>query len=97
MCLGLLFSASMFSHTSKPEENALRHHPDSCARETSGCSLSLLLRGFTYNAVSSRSKPPPVGYDGQMLVQAVEVDYDYNSSRVSAVGNVQLHLFVCAE
>jgi LPS-assembly protein len=32
-----------------------------------------------------------------MLVQAVEVDYDYNSSRVSAVGNVQLHLFVCAD
>ncbi len=28
--------------------------------------------------------------DGQMLVQAVEVDYDYNNSRVSAVGNVQM-------
>ena len=25
-----------------------------------------------------------------MLVQAVEVDYDYNNSRVSAVGNVQM-------
>ena len=25
-----------------------------------------------------------------MLVQATEVDYDYNNSRVSAVGNVQL-------
>jgi LPS-assembly protein len=28
--------------------------------------------------------------DGQMLVQAVEVDYDYNNQRVSAVGNVQM-------
>ncbi len=28
--------------------------------------------------------------DGQMLVQATEVDYDYNNSRVSAVGNVQM-------
>jgi len=25
-----------------------------------------------------------------MLVQAVEVDYDYNNQRVSAVGNVQM-------
>ena len=28
--------------------------------------------------------------NGQMLVQAVEVDYDYNNQRVSAVGNVQM-------
>ena len=48
-------------------------------------------QGFTYNP-----RPPrPVitarpANDGQMLVQAVEVDYDYNNSRVSAVGNVQL-------
>jgi LPS-assembly protein len=47
-------------------------------------------QGFIYNTVSSRPKPPPVEHDGQMLVQAVEVDYDYNKSRVSAVGNVQL-------
>ena len=33
---------------------------------------------------------PRPANDGQMLVQAVEVDYDYNNSRVSAVGNVQM-------
>ena len=45
---------------------------------------------FTYNP----RRPKPVtarpASDGQMLVQANEVDYDYNNSRVSAVGNVQL-------
>src|SRR3979490_1693627 len=48
-------------------------------------------QGFTYNP---RPPRPPVtarpANDGQMLVQAVEVDYDYNNSRVSAVGNVQM-------
>lgn len=48
-------------------------------------------QGFTYNP---RPPKPPVtarpANDGQMLVQAVEVDYDYNNSRVSAVGNVQM-------
>lgn len=29
--------------------------------------------------------------DGQMLVQAAEVNYDYNNSRVSAVGSVQIY------
>jgi LPS-assembly protein len=47
-------------------------------------------QGYTYNARAPRPKPPPSANDGQMLVQAVEVDYDYNASRVSAVGNVQL-------
>lgn len=47
-------------------------------------------QGFTYNARPPRQKPPPSADTGQMLVQAVEVDYDYNNSRVSAVGNVQL-------
>jgi LPS-assembly protein len=47
-------------------------------------------QGFTYNPTPTRPKPPRTGTDGQMLVQAVEVDYDYNNSRVSAVGNVQL-------
>ena len=47
-------------------------------------------QGFTYNPVPPRPKPPRVANDGQMLVQAVEVDYDYNNSRVSAVGNVQM-------
>jgi LPS-assembly protein len=48
-------------------------------------------QGFTYNPQPPRQHPPRVANDGQMLVQAVEVDYDYNNSRVSAVGNVQLY------
>jgi LPS-assembly protein len=47
-------------------------------------------QGFVYNQPHPHPKPPPDVHDGQMLVQAVEVDYDYNNSRVSAVGNVQL-------
>jgi LPS-assembly protein len=47
-------------------------------------------QGFIYNSLPLRPKPPRVANDGQMLVQATEVDYDYNNSRVSAVGNVQL-------
>jgi LPS-assembly protein len=47
-------------------------------------------QGFTYNPHPPRPKPPKAANDGQMLVQAVEVDYDYNNSRVSAVGNVQM-------
>jgi LPS-assembly protein len=48
-------------------------------------------QGFTYNPRPPRPPPAPrTGNDGQMLVQAIEVDYDYNNSRVSAVGNVQL-------
>jgi LPS-assembly protein len=47
-------------------------------------------QGFTYNPVPVRPKPPKTASDGQMLVQATEVDYDYNNSRVSAVGNVQM-------
>jgi LPS-assembly protein len=46
---------------------------------------------FVYNPgppKPPRPQRPP--NDGQMLVQATEVDYDYNNSRVSAVGNVQL-------
>ena len=34
---------------------------------------------------------PRVANDGQMLVQATEVDYDYTNNRVAAVGNVQLY------
>jgi len=48
-------------------------------------------QGFTYNPQPPHPKPPRVPNDGQMLVQAVEVDYDYNNSRVAAVGNVQLY------
>ena len=47
-------------------------------------------QGFTYNPRPSRPVPPRSVSDGRMLVQAVEVDYDYNNSRVSAVGNVQM-------
>jgi LPS-assembly protein len=47
-------------------------------------------QAFTYNPRPPHAQPPKVASDGQMLVQAVEVDYDYNNSRVSAVGNVQL-------
>jgi LPS-assembly protein len=45
---------------------------------------------FNYNPRPPRQVPPRAANDGQMLVQAVEVDYDYNNSRVSAVGNVQM-------
>jgi LPS-assembly protein len=47
-------------------------------------------QGFTYNPRPPHPVPPRTANDGQMLVQAVEVDYDYNNSRVSAVGNVQM-------
>ena len=47
-------------------------------------------QGFVYNQPHPHTKPAPAPHDGQMLVQAVEVDYDYNNSRVSAVGNVQM-------
>ena len=45
---------------------------------------------YSYNPLPPRPKPPKAPNDNQMLVQATEVDYDYNNSRVSAVGNVQL-------
>jgi LPS-assembly protein len=47
-------------------------------------------QGFTYNPRPPQPARPRAANDGQMLVQAVEVDYDYNNSRVSAVGNVQM-------
>ncbi len=45
---------------------------------------------FTYNPRPPHPHPPRAPNDNQMLVQATEVDYDYNNQRVSAVGNVQL-------
>jgi LPS-assembly protein len=47
-------------------------------------------QSFTYNPRPPKPPPRPVKNDGQMLVQAIEVDYDYNNQRVSAVGNVQM-------
>jgi LPS-assembly protein len=47
-------------------------------------------QGFTYNPRPPKPPRPAAPNDGQMLVQAVEVDYDYNNQRVSAVGNVQM-------
>jgi LPS-assembly protein len=47
-------------------------------------------QAFTYNPRPPKPVTQRPANDGQMLVQANEVDYDYNNSRVSAVGNVQL-------
>jgi len=47
-------------------------------------------QSFTYNPRPPKPVTQRPANDGQMLVQAGEVDYDYNNSRVSAVGNVQL-------
>lgn len=48
-------------------------------------------QSFTYNRPATRPKPPPAAQTGQMLVQATEVNYDYNNSRVAAVGSVQMY------
>lgn len=48
-------------------------------------------QSYTYNPRPARPRPPQSGQDGQMLVQATEVNYDYNNQRVSAIGNVQMH------
>jgi len=47
-------------------------------------------QNFSYNPRPPRPVTARPVNDNQMLVQANEVDYDYNNSRVSAVGNVQL-------
>ncbi|WP_244442033.1 LPS-assembly protein LptD, partial [Bradyrhizobium diazoefficiens] len=47
-------------------------------------------QNVSYNTQPPRPKPPKAANDNQMLVQATEVVYDYNNSRISAVGNVQL-------
>lgn len=36
-------------------------------------------------------KPANAGKDGQMLVQAAEMNYDYNNNRIAAVGSVQIY------
>ena len=49
----------------------------------------------TYRYNQLPPKPPkqarPTNNDGQMLVQATEVNYDYTNSRVAAVGSVQIY------
>jgi len=49
---------------------------------------------FRYNQLPPKppkQKPNPQANNGQMLVQAAEVNYDYNNSRVAAVGSVQIY------
>ncbi|MBI3700709.1 MAG: LPS-assembly protein LptD [Afipia sp.] len=49
---------------------------------------------LTYNArppVVKPKKPVNAGKDGQMLVQAAEMNYDYNNNRIAAVGSVQIY------
>ncbi|KIZ42763.1 organic solvent tolerance protein, partial [Rhodopseudomonas palustris] len=48
-------------------------------------------QSFNYNQPPVRPKTPRPANNGQMFVQATEVNYDYNNSRVSAVGNVQMY------
>lgn len=49
-------------------------------------------QSFTYNPLPPRPTPPPARSkdDGQMLVQAQEVNYDNVNSTVAAVGSVQI-------
>src|ERR1700755_2016500 len=53
-------------------------------------SSTVSAQGFTYNPRPPKPVTQRPANDGQMLVQANEVDYDYNNSRVAAVGNVQM-------
>ncbi|TAK50355.1 MAG: LPS-assembly protein LptD [Xanthobacteraceae bacterium] len=46
---------------------------------------------FTKHPPAPARRMPAPGKDGQMLVQANEIDYDYTHSRVAAVGNVQIY------
>jgi LPS-assembly protein len=50
-------------------------------------------QNFRYNPLPPRPpRPQPdPAKNGQMLVQATEVNYDYNNLRVSAVGSVQIY------
>lgn len=50
-------------------------------------------QSYRYNPLPPRPPKParPQTNDGQMLVQATEVNYDYNNSRVAAVGSVQIY------
>jgi LPS-assembly protein len=50
-------------------------------------------QSYRYNPLPPKPPKParPQSNDGQMLVQATEVNYDYNNSRVAAVGSVQIY------
>jgi len=50
-------------------------------------------RTYRYNPQPPAPPRPQPNHanDGKMLVQATEVNYDYNNSRVSAVGSVQIY------
>jgi LPS-assembly protein len=54
-------------------------------------STPAVAQGFTYNPQPPKPPTPQRPNDGQMLVQATQVDYDYNNQRVAAVGNVQIY------
>src|SRR5262249_33732607 len=53
--------------------------------------VSAYAQGFAYNPGAPKPARPYIPVDNQMLVQAVEADYDYTNNRVAAVGNVQLY------
>ena len=80
----------------EPLGRSPRARPDPALRVDSGRrarhrgSAPASAQTFTYNPRPPKPMPVPPANDGQMLVQAVEVDYDYNNQRVSAVGNVQM-------
>ena len=38
-----------------------------------------------------QARARPQGEKSPMLLQAIEIHYDYNNKRVSAVGNVQIY------
>jgi len=97
-------SSSAFGRRAFARRNRIRL-PAACGPVV-GILLGLLLAGslelataptasaqsfvYTYNPRPPKPVTARPANDGQMLVQANEVDYDYNNSRVSAVGNVQL-------
>lgn len=46
--------------------------------------------GVAFNPRPPKAPPPKIQKTNQMLVQAIELDYDYTNQRVSAIGNVQI-------
>ena len=56
-------------------------------------SATAATNNFVYNKRPPVPKPPKDknANNGQMLVKALEINYDYNNNRVAAVGNVQIY------